>query len=48
VFINLEGLTLDTLEEAEEFAAFVGLRQHDLGRRVNLSSTTTTSSWGGP
>jgi propionate CoA-transferase len=36
VFINLEGLTLDTLEEAEELAAFVGLRLHDLGRRVNL------------
>ena len=35
VFINLEGLTLDTLEEAEEFAAF-GLRLHELGRRVNL------------
>ena len=36
VFINLEGLILDTLEEADEFAAFVGLRLHELGRRVNL------------
>jgi propionate CoA-transferase len=36
VFINFEGLTVDTLEEAEELAAFVGLRLHDLGRRVNL------------
>jgi hypothetical protein len=32
----LEGLTLDTLEEAEGLAAFVGLRLQDLGRRVNL------------
>ena len=36
VFINFEGLTLDTLEQAEELAAFLGRRLHDLGRRVNL------------
>jgi propionate CoA-transferase len=36
VFINFEGLTLDTLEEAEELAAFLGGRLHGLGRRVNL------------
>ena len=36
MFINFEGLTLDTLEEAEELAAFLGRRLHELGRRVNL------------
>ena len=36
VFINFEGLTLDTLEEAEALAAFLGRRLHDVGRRVNL------------
>jgi propionate CoA-transferase len=36
VFINFEGLILDTLEEAEALAAFMGRRLHDLGRRVNL------------
>jgi propionate CoA-transferase len=36
LFINFEGLTLDTLEAAEELAAFMGGRLHDLGRRVNL------------
>ena len=36
MFINFEGLTLDTLEDAEELAAFLGRRLHRLGRRVNL------------
>ena len=36
VFINFEGLTLDTLDEAEELAAFLGRRLQELGRRVNL------------
>ena len=36
VFINFEGLTLDTLEDAEELAAFLGRRLHRFGRRVNL------------
>jgi propionate CoA-transferase len=36
VFINFEGLAVDTLEEAEELAAFLDRRLHDLGRRVNL------------
>ena len=36
MFINFEGVTLDTLEAAEELAAFMGGRLHDLGRRVNL------------
>jgi propionate CoA-transferase len=36
MFINFEGLTLDTLEEAEALAAFLGRRLHDLGRRVNV------------
>ena len=36
VFINFEGLTLDTLEDAEVLAAFLGRRLHDLGRRANL------------
>lgn len=36
VFINFEGLTLDTVEEAEALAAFLGRRLNDVGRRVNL------------
>ena len=36
VFINFEGLTLDTLDEAEELAAFLGRRMQEFGRRVNL------------
>jgi propionate CoA-transferase len=36
VLIDFEGLTLDTLAAAEELAAFMGRRLHDLGRRVNL------------
>jgi propionate CoA-transferase len=36
VFINFEGLTLNTFVEAEALAAFLGRRLHDLGRRVNL------------
>jgi propionate CoA-transferase len=36
VFINFEGLNLDTFKEAEELASFLGRRLHDLGRRVNL------------
>jgi hypothetical protein len=36
VFINFEGLTLDTFEEAEALAAFLGRQLHDLGRRVNV------------
>ena len=36
LFINFEGLTLDTLEAAEELAKFMGGRLHGLGRRVNL------------
>jgi propionate CoA-transferase len=36
MFINFEGLTLDTFEEAEALAAFLGRRLHDLGRRVNV------------
>ena len=36
MFINFEGLTLDTREAAEELAAFMGQWLDDLGRRVNL------------
>jgi propionate CoA-transferase len=36
VFINFEGLTLDTLEEVEALAAYLGRRLQDLGPRVNL------------
>jgi propionate CoA-transferase len=36
VFINFEGLNLDTFEEAEELASFLGRWLHDIGRRVNL------------
>jgi acyl CoA:acetate/3-ketoacid CoA transferase len=36
VFINFEGLTLDTLEAAEELASFMGRRLRDLGRPVSL------------
>jgi propionate CoA-transferase len=36
VFINFEGLTVDTPEDAETLAAFLGRRLHDLGRRVNV------------
>ncbi|MGZ5300165.1 MAG: acyl CoA:acetate/3-ketoacid CoA transferase, partial [Actinomycetota bacterium] len=36
VFINFEGLTLDTLEAVEELAGFMGRRLRELGRRVNL------------
>jgi len=36
VFINFEGLNLDTFEQAEELASFLGRWLHDLGRRVNL------------
>ena len=36
VFMNFEGLTLETLEEAEALAEFLGRWLHDLGSRVNL------------
>jgi propionate CoA-transferase len=36
VFINFEGLTVDTLEQAEALAAFLSRRLRDLGTRVNL------------
>ena len=36
VFINFEGLNLNTLDEAEMLAGFLDRRLHDLGRRVNL------------
>ncbi|MGO9889958.1 MAG: acyl CoA:acetate/3-ketoacid CoA transferase [Solirubrobacteraceae bacterium] len=36
VFINLEGLAVDTFEEAEALAALLGRRLHDIGTRVNL------------
>jgi propionate CoA-transferase len=36
VFINFEGLTLETIDEAEELATFLGRRMQELGRRVNL------------
>jgi propionate CoA-transferase len=36
LFINFEGLAVNTLEEAESLAAFLGRRLHELGRRVNL------------
>jgi propionate CoA-transferase len=36
VFINFEGLTVDTREEAELLAGFLNRRLHELGRRVNL------------
>jgi propionate CoA-transferase len=36
VFMNFEGLTVDTPEEAEELAAFLRERLHALDRRVNL------------
>ena len=36
VFINLEGLAVDTLEEAEALAALLSRRLHDIGTRVNL------------
>jgi propionate CoA-transferase len=36
VFINFEGLAVDTLEQAEALAAFLGRRLHDIGARVNL------------
>ena len=36
VFIDFEGLTLSSLEQAEELAAFLGPRLHGLARRVNV------------
>jgi len=36
VFINFEGLPLNTLDEAELLANFLNRRLHELGRRVNL------------
>jgi propionate CoA-transferase len=36
VFINFEGLRLETVRQVETLAAFVDRRLHDLGRRVNL------------
>jgi propionate CoA-transferase len=36
VFINFEGLKLQTVDQVELLAAFLGRRLHDLGRRVNL------------
>jgi propionate CoA-transferase len=36
VFMNFEGLTLDTPEEVDELAEFLGARLRALGRRVNL------------
>jgi propionate CoA-transferase len=36
VFIDFEGLTLDTLEQIDELAGFLRRRLDDLGRRVNL------------
>ena len=36
VFINFEGLTVNTLDEAELLASFLNRRLHELGRRVNL------------
>jgi propionate CoA-transferase len=36
VFISFEGLTVNTLDEAEQLAAFLNHRLHELGRRVNL------------
>jgi propionate CoA-transferase len=36
VFINFEGLTVNTLDEAEVLAGFLDRRLHELGSRVNL------------
>jgi propionate CoA-transferase len=36
VFIDFEGLTLSSPEQAEELAAFLGPRLHGLARRVNV------------
>ena len=36
VFIDFEGLTLSSLEQAEELAAVLGPRLHGLARRVNV------------
>ena len=36
VFINFEGLNLNTWDEAEMLAGFLDRRLHELGRRVNL------------
>jgi propionate CoA-transferase len=36
VFINFEGLIVNTLDEAEMLASFLDRRLHELGRRVNL------------
>jgi propionate CoA-transferase len=36
VFINFEGLKLQTVDQVEKLAAFLGRRMHGLGRRVNL------------
>jgi propionate CoA-transferase len=36
VFINFEGLIVNTLDEAETLAGFLDRRLHELGRRVNL------------
>jgi propionate CoA-transferase len=36
VFINFEGLKLQTVDQVDLLAAFLGRRLHDLGRRVNL------------
>jgi propionate CoA-transferase len=36
VFINFEGLQLQTVDQVEMLAAFLGRRLHDLGQRVNL------------
>ncbi len=36
VFINFEGLIVNTLDEAEILASFLDRRLHELGRRVNL------------
>jgi len=36
VFVNFEGLTVNTLDEAELLAGFLNRRLNELGRRVNL------------
>jgi propionate CoA-transferase len=36
VFINFEGLIVNTVDEAETLAGFLDRRLHELGRRVNL------------
>jgi propionate CoA-transferase len=36
VFVNFEGLTLESADEAEALATFLGRRLYELGHRVNL------------